>query len=388
MGRFLLLLVAAVTLAAGISLSRGSVRSQARSTEDVAGHSDRMVARTIALSGHEATRQQIAAGYEAAGRYTGTTSFSGDYQKGTYTSDAVISANGRDVAITTTSTFQGAEHVVRASYIAGTSYKTTAFMAGGTVTGGSLRAWHPLTVRSVAPNMNASIRVNGDIEFKVQSDPSIVEGFGYYSGSATLSSSQIDTDLFQPVANPDGTAVLQHAPPIDIPPIDIEDYRSVATKVFTNNTTLSSNITLGTREAPEVWLFEGALNTNSAITVTGYGALVVKGKVKFMGDIHSADGTDSAFSVLSESDIDLMNAQHVEANIMTNGQVELKHGADLYGNLTLLGDLRTKGPNNVYFRPMVESLGDKLWPDKPKVENTTTLGSLTLVKFWEGNRQG
>ena len=383
MGRFLLLLVAAVTLAAGISLSRGSVRG----TDDVADHRDRMIARTIALSGHEATRQQVAARYEAAGSYTGTTSFSGNYQNGTYASSVTISSKGRDVAITTTSTFNDTEYVVRASYVAGASYKTTDFMAGGTVTGGSLRAWHPLTVRSVAPNMNASVRVNGDIEFKVQSDPSVVEGFGYYSGSATLSSSQIDTDIFQPIANPDGTAVLQQAPPIDIPRIDIEDYRSVATKVFKKNTVLSSDITLGTREAPEVWLFEGALNTLNTLTVTGYGALVVKGKVKFMGDINAADGTDSAFSVLSESDIDLMNAQHVEANIMTNGQLELKHGADLYGNLTLLGNLRTKGPNKIYFRPMLESLGEKLWPDEPKVETTTTLGSLTLVEFWESGRQ-
>ena len=181
--------------------------------------------------------------------------------------------------------------------------------------------------------------------------------------------------------------MLQRAPPIHIPTIDIEDYRAVATHVFPNNVNVSTDITLGTKEAPMILLFEGSLNTLSSITISGYGAIVVKGKVKFMGDVHAADGIASAFSILSESDIDLKNADTVDANIMTNGQVELKHGADLYGNITVLGDIRTKGPNTVYFRPMLESIGEALWPDETMVENTTTLGSLTLVKFWEGNRQ-
>src|SRR5690606_39662278 len=97
----------------------------------------------------------------------------------------------------------------------------------------------------------------------------------------------------------------QKVDPLDIPSFNPDDYKDVATQVYNTNKTFSGNISLGTKENPEIIYVGGDLKITG--NVSGYGVFIVKGNILINGNvtITSIDPTGNNLGLYSKGDINV-----------------------------------------------------------------------------------
>ena len=276
MGRLMLFLVAGLTF--GLTTVLYNVQMGTGEAEDrVNEHAAKLLAREIALTGLADTEQQVLESYAASGSYVGPPTITGAYDDGTYAVE--ITTVAESITLKAIGHFRDARHTLSRSYTYnGSGSFVPPFMASPITVSGNILVNDDFTVR--APNLlsNANIHANGNIKF--EDGTALVEGFGHYKGNLEMDNGQTAEDVFQPNVNSEGDPVHETVDAFDIPSFKADDFEGIATHTTYESVALMGNVTLGTADNPVIWYISGNVTTQSAVTFSGYGVIVVKGDVE------------------------------------------------------------------------------------------------------------
>lgn len=247
---------------------------------------------------------------------------------------------------------------------------------------------------------NASVFANGFLD--LDNDDSRINGFSYnaspYSPGGDYRDPDRDTwkswmgSVVQPNYNPAGILGNVAVEAIEIPHLDVNMFKSQATKVSRRSVTLRGHYELGTKEEPMVWFVNGDVTTRGGVTFSGYGVLLVRGSIIISDDITpTLDLGEVIGSVLgllfgssdpepepeatpitetmlglyaNESVTFKRSGLTVAAHVFTNSDVRVLRDLTLYGNITAAGDVSwvSGGHNTLYFLEAPRALTDIFWP--------------------------
>jgi len=132
---------------------------------------------------------------------------------------------------------------------------------------------------------NSNIHANGHMTLDGELTYMKVEGFGTHNGSFTGSNAYLDPNNLG-----SGGPVNFQAPKIDIPSLDIEQIRTVATAITTGNVEIlgSGSVYMndfmgvqgyGTEENPFIWLVDGDIYINAWVKFIGHSIIVSSGEI-------------------------------------------------------------------------------------------------------------
>ncbi|CAN5596592.1 hypothetical protein BH23BAC4_BH23BAC4_11130 [soil metagenome] len=376
MGQALLIAVAAAALFGTMSLVGGTGESARRAASDVNEHSDRLIAREIALSGHTVAVMNVLHDVGANGTYSGPTSFSGEYQGGTYSTS--VTTEPGELNLVTRGLLENTTYVVRASYEyqAGTDVDEDVsvpdFMRYAALVQNTLRMRGNATIYA-SNGLNANVHSNSGIDIGGNAS---IQGFGTFSNGNVNVNSQ--SPKFRPPSNPDGEPTLRSAPAVHIPAFNAADHRHLATHVLEGNFNLSS-AALGTRQQPAIYYVAGNLTANTGV-LAGYGIFLVQGNITINGNVNATGGLNGESNVAfySTGNVILNGTATLAGQIFANGNARFNGTARLYGSMTARGNTTFSGNMNIYFRNPSGALTAPIWPseDGPRV--------LALNNFREG----
>lgn len=170
----------------------------------------------------------------------------------------------------------------------------------------------------------------------------------------------------QPNYNPSGLPGNVAVDAIDIPYLDVDQFKGLATRVSNKDLTLRGHYELGTRENPTIWFVNGNMRTREAVTFSGYGVFLVKGAISISHDITGAEGkAETTLGLYANNSITFKSAGlTVAAHIFTNNHVLVLKELHLYGNITAGGTVawKTESPNELFFREPPRLLTNIFWP--------------------------
>ena len=369
MGRLLLLL----TSVAGMSLFGPSFHQADRDLRAGRNSAERVAAtqaRAVALTGHGAARLAVLDDLEADGSYDGPTPIVGEYGGGQFSTD--VSVADPVVTIVTRALHSGVEHVVRATYEASGGVVTVPpeYMRGALVSQGNLPVMDQLTIRTSDPASPASLRVGGNLEFREGSDPTLIEGFAEASGNVVFRTDQGESDVFQPLANPDGLSLTQaKQPKFDVPDFRAGDHAHLATRTLSSGL-YSGTIPLGTASNPEILYIGGNFETSGPITFTGYGVVLVDGNFIINHDMRSDGANPVGFYATSNFEL-RSGSLTIDGNILNGGNTKFMDDTTINGSVTAGSNLEFSGAAAINYIPAAANITEPFWPG----ESSTTAGA-------------
>ncbi len=203
---------------------------------------------------------------------------------------------------------------------------------------------------------NANVFSNGTL--KVQGGGNLVEGFGYYAGSA-----RGDAGTFRPRYNPSNLPTTLQTATIALPHFDPLDYSGVATQVTNGNLDLKGHYDLGTREHPTIWLVTGNVQTKGDVSFSGYGVFLVAGKIDIKHSMTTDANIDETTLGLYTGDNIFFKKDNVDvaAQLLAVGKVTLKRNTTIYGSIISGDKVTFSGSTQIYYRPVSSALTDPIW---------------------------
>jgi subtilisin family serine protease len=170
----------------------------------------------------------------------------------------------------------------------------------------------------------------------------------------------------QPNYNPAGIPGNVSVDPIAIPRLDVQQFKSQATRVSKKNLVLNGHYDLGTKENPTVWYVDGNVTTRGEVTFSGYGVFLTKGTITINNSITNSDmKSETMLGLYANNTITFKSAGlTVAAHVFTNSSVLVLRDLTLYGNITAGGNVswKSQGHNQLYFREAPKPITDIFWP--------------------------
>lgn len=210
------------------------------------------------------------------------------------------------------------------------------------------------------PLWNANVHTNGTFSLN---GGNTVKGFlTYVTGINGLTSKYNAT--FIPNSNPDNLPAYYKSTAVSIPTFDPSAYSSIATKVYNSSTSITGNVTLGSKDNPAIIYVNGDLSI--AGNFTGYGVFLVKGAVTCTGNfsLTSVDPLSNNLGIYAGGNVSIQGGT-VRAQLFTNANVNISSNSQVYGGITAKGTISFQGGANFYYRPINESLTNPFWPSDP-----------------------
>ncbi len=208
-------------------------------------------------------------------------------------------------------------------------------------------------------NLNANVHTNSNFAMNGNNK---IDGFLTYGGNAHSNpASRLNTSIV-PNQNPDNLPNHQKVDPLDIPSFNPDDYKDVATQVYNTNKTFSGNISLGTKENPEIIYVGGDLQITG--NVSGYGVFIVKGNILINGNvtITSIDPTGNNLGLYSKGDINVNGNVTLKAQLLASSNINLGGNTKVYGSVTAKGHINFNGNVSIYYRAATPELTSPFWP--------------------------
>lgn len=206
---------------------------------------------------------------------------------------------------------------------------------------------------------NANVHTNQN--FSMNGNNSIA-GFVTYGGTAHSNPSwRMDTQI-TPNQNPDGQPNYDKTGQVDIPEFNAADFKDKATQIYNTNKTLSGDISLGTKENPEIIYINGDLNLKG--TVSGYGSIIVKGNINISGNlkVSSPDPNYSNLGLYTGGNINASGNVDIHAQVFANQNINLSGNCKIYGTMTTRGVNNFSGNVDIYYHPANSVLTQPFWP--------------------------
>ncbi len=227
------------------------------------------------------------------------------------------------------------------------------------------------------PQWNANVHTNSD--FQMNGNNSI-KGFLTYVGKAHSNpAKRMDSNII-PNQNPDGLPNYYQDSVVTIPSFNPDEYKSKAAQVYPTNKTISGNITLGTKDNPEIIYVGGDLTLNG--NVSGYGIFIVQGNILLNGNVtvNTLDPEGSSVGLYTAHDLNANGNVKIYAQILTGGNANLNGNCKVYGSITTEGTVNFNGNVNIYYRPAAGALTTPFW--SPQVKKGNGLDRPQIISYY------
>jgi hypothetical protein len=265
--------------------------------------------------------------------------------------------------VTSTANFMGVTHTVRSVIQITTSESIPPALRYALLTNGDLELTGNLNIHDDNnTSWNADIHTNSAMKLRGNNT---VTGYGTYFSGIESSPSKNADGTFQPNVSMGGP-VHHQAPKVPLPEIDPTKWAAIATKVISGNPTLSGNISLGTKENPEIWYFTGDVHMSG--TISGYGVFLVKGNLFMTGNcsLTTIDPSGNTLGIIVGGDTEVHGNVNVEANILTKGNYLSTGNCSVTGSIVAGGESDMRGNVEIRYRPPLAKLTSKIWAGEPK----------------------
>lgn len=232
------------------------------------------------------------------------------------------------------------------------------FLRYAIVSGKNLSFNGGVTITNAGNNLNANVHVNGNFTMNGNNK---IDGFLTYTGTASSNPPIALLRRINPVSNPEHLPVHYQTSALKIPEFNPDEVRSKATQIYYGNKTYNGNITLGTKENPEVIYVSGDLIING--TVTGYGVFVAREKTIINGNVNltNPDNLVSNIGIYSEDELIVNGNVNLNAQIFSNERVIFNGNVKVYGNVVSKESINMNGNVTVYYKPVGEELVSPVW---------------------------
>lgn len=361
MGRFLLLLLAAVGLSAITLYFGSSAPTEAAAEVKLWERADEAVAREIALSGLSDAEARLSAAFATNHAYTEALEWSGEYQEGTY--EVVVAQQDSLLIVTSRGVLGETEHHVRRAFRP-LAYEVPPFVRQALLVDDNIHINNPLRV-TAPPSTNANVHANRHLQ--IRSLTSLVMGFGTASGMLQPLHGVSLPAVFLPNYNPDHlVSYASQVAPIQIPSVDVRAYRSLASQVLPRNGILQGTVSLGTRTAPSVIYAEGVIDTGSPVVFDGWGILVVDGSLHVNHALTTVGDENRSRLLVIVSDNVSVRRDNIDlaGSWFVGRHLQLRQGTRLVnGGFTVRGHYQQSGAVEIIFRELPIQLASLAWPD-------------------------
>lgn len=361
MGKGLLLMVTAVMIAGGLMVYHGSGQSARRAGERSAEYQAKVLAREIALSAYEVGVQRVQnKGPWPASGDVGT--YQGGTYKVTYKLTPVGSANPTQVEVRATGTMPyhgeggtplNKEHVIVATYELGAgsgpgTETVPEYMRYGLLSEKTITMNGGVTITSEINTVNADIHTNQNLQVNNSAhNPNRITGFGTYVGNQTLNG----PNAFVPNV-PDGQSPTRRTARVDIPLLDVNNYKNRATITKTGKFDLSGTHHFGTRENPTIYFVQGDLEVKNGAKFSGYVVFLVTGNVLLNSftNISGTDYNESNIAFYANGDVNFNNNASIIGQIYARNNVNFFDKSKFYGSVTTNGLINFNGKVDITYR--------------------------------------
>ena len=365
MGQSLLVSIAAAAIiTAGVMSQITSTTLEAQNNAQA--DASKVLAREMAFTGLSVAKQQVFTAFDEHNEYTGPASLAGTYHQGDFNVD--IATSDTQLVLQAAGNYSGVKHRVTQTFNLVPEEGLPPFMSHSITCGRNLNINSGLTLGSIEPDLNASVFANGKLHL---GKSSAVEGFGYYADNSGGGTKAYES-MFNPKDNPDGDPVLQVSEALDIPIFDPTEYADIATQVTMGQVKLSGNYALGTKEAPVIWYIDGNVSTNGPVQFTGYGAVVVNGKVNISDDfVGEYNAGESALALYADKGITVSaKVSNVTGQWFSNSNVTISGNVHFAGSMAI-GDSNCNFAKafSMTYVPASEALTKDFW----SAENDLTM---------------
>lgn len=207
------------------------------------------------------------------------------------------------------------------------------------------------------PAWNADVHTN---QLMTVTGTNSVSGYGTYTGSIASTPTDNAAATFVPNVYSGGPTHYWH-PRVDLPEIDPAQWAKLATRTFMSNTKLSGNITLGSKDAPEIVYVNG--NLEIAGTVTGYGVFLVSGDLILKGNttVAAKDPSGNNLGIIAGGKVRATGNVDITATILSKDNFEANGNVSVTGSITTKGLIKINGDVDVKYRPMLKEITGKVW---------------------------
>ena len=230
---------------------------------------------------------------------------------------------------------------------------------------------------------NANIHANGDFNMNGNNT---IKGFVTYCGNAAVNPSWRMNSNIKPNQNPNNLPSCSKASEVEVPSFNANDYKSKASKSFTTNTTISGNITLGTKNNPQI-VYVGGDCTFKNTTISGYGEFIVSGNILINGNVtvSSPDPNGSSLGLYTGGDVNVNGNVTLWAQIFSGGNTNLNGNSKVHGSVTARGTVNFNGNVNIYYRPAEGELTSPFWEGENEDSNNNNNASTrpAVVSYYE-----
>lgn len=225
---------------------------------------------------------------------------------------------------------------------------------------------------------NADCRTNGNFSMNGNNT---INGFVSYCGTATSNPAWRLSSNIIPNQNPNNQPSCSQSSPLDIPTFNAKNYMSKANTQYSGNKTYSGNISLGTKDNPQVIYIDGNLTING--NVSGYGVFVVNGNINVNGNVNltASDPSVSNIGFYSTGDLNANGNVTISAQILAGGNVNLNGNCKIYGSITADGTTNFNGNENIYYKPANGNLTKQFWTSNSNSNSSTTRPS--ILSYYE-----
>ncbi|MCZ7555972.1 MAG: hypothetical protein M5R41_06170 [Bacteroidia bacterium] len=214
------------------------------------------------------------------------------------------------------------------------------------------------------PTLNANVHTNHDLTF---GGSSRVEGYGSYSENCPSAGGA--TGIFFPNVLSGGSLVSK-VPPVAIPEIDPSKWEALATRKFYSSTTINGNMTLGTRDNPEIIYVRGDLKLNGQMT--GYGVFLVTGDLTINGgaNVTAIDPSGNNLGILVAGDAKINGTSSIDATLLIGGSAKITGTTAIVGSIIAKGEIDFGGTADIFYNPLHNAVAKKVWQveaGRPKI---------------------
>ena len=364
MGRMLLLLVIGMGVIASITALQLN-QTNLSTTDNASTDYELSQAKNLAASGVNHAMMQLAQdtawmnGYQSNDIASGTLNVAIERTRSQYPGGPDVGLKNARL-VTSTATVNGQTRTVRAVVEIPMVETVPPAFGYGLMSDKSFSMKGNVLIRdNFNPSWNANLHTNENLSFN---GSNTVKGYGTYTGSVTASAADM-AKTFVPNVSVGGPVVYQH-PRVEIPQIDPTRWESIATRKFYSSTKLSGNITLGTKERPEIIYVRGDLDFSG--NVSGYGMFLVEGNLDLKGksSITALDPNGINLGIVVTGNVRTVGTADVVGAILCGGDFDGRGNSKIIGSICAGGVIDNRGTVDVLYQPLTHDLSKWVWPPK------------------------
>jgi len=216
---------------------------------------------------------------------------------------------------------------------------------------------------------NANVQTNSS--FSINGNSTHIGGFVGYGTSISGKTQNI-----VPFSNPGNLSAYSQTAPVTIPTFNPDNYKSIATQVYTGDFSVPSTYNLGTLTNPAI-VYVGGNLTMSSCTVSGNIIFLVKGTITMSGGCTfvNTSTTNSNFAYYAVGDITASGGSKMYGQMLSLGNISITGGSSLAGTAAAAGTFTISGGNDIYV-PASTALTNTIW------NNSQSLGRPLVAKYY------